>query len=290
MSSPAASGDAVGLNLIHLYPPPNLPGIANNYLYQPSRTVTSDEGDFRLDRLTPNTVNIARFGWSRVPILGNDINQSQPYAQQLGIPNSNIPGDPNTYGLPLITVTGAAALGTQGGLPLTAITNNYQFEENLSLVRGRHTIQIDGDFTRLQYNVSQTSIRRGAMSFSTVYSQNPASSGGTGLGLADLLLGKPVSGGLQVIDGTRGLRRSDISAYFQDDYKINGRLTFNLGLRYENYIGYPWTEVHNRIYNFAPLSGVVEGGANGVTPSGVAGHNFNFMPRLGLAYRAGSKT
>ena len=47
--------DPLGLSLIHLYPVPNLLGIANNYLYQPVRTVTSDEGDLRLDRQFSNT-------------------------------------------------------------------------------------------------------------------------------------------------------------------------------------------------------------------------------------------
>jgi hypothetical protein len=334
--------DPVGLNLIQLYPLPNLAGIANNYLYQPARTVTSDEGDFRLDRrfsntdlgffrlsvarddlfqagslpppasggllsgplsqpsyqavlsethiFAPNTVNIYRFGWSRLEVLGTDINQSQPYAQQIGIPGSNIAGDSTTYGLPLITVTGAAALGTVGGLPVIDITNNYQFDENLSLIRGRHTIQIGGDFTRLQQNVVQTSNRRGSMNFTSAYSSNPAASGGAGLELADLLLGKPVSGSLQFIAGTRGLRRSDLSAYIQDDHKVNDRVILNFGLRYENYIGYPWREVHNRIYNFAPPSGVTQAGANGVPSSGVAARNLNFMSRAGLAFRASSKT
>lgn len=338
---PDSRMDPVGANLIGLYPLPNLPGIANNYLYQPSHIVTYDEGDFRLDHrfsnsdsaffrfseayadifqpgslpppaaggnisgainqpsyqavlgethtFAPTTVNIARFGWSRVEIRGTDINQSQPYAQQIGIPGSNIPGDPATYGLPYILVTGAAALGSTA-LPATIVNNNYQFDENLSLTRGRHLIQVGGDFMRLQYNVFQTSNRRGMMRFTTDYSSNPASSDGTGLGLADLLLGKPIAGSLQFIDGSRGLRRSDLSVYLQDDYKITEKLTLNLGIRYENYIGYPWKEVHNRAYNFAPPSGVVQVGTNGVSRSGIPARNLNFMPRAGVAWRIAPRT
>jgi hypothetical protein len=47
---PAGFIDPVGRNLIQLYPLPNMSGIASNYIYQPSRTVTSDEGDLRIDR------------------------------------------------------------------------------------------------------------------------------------------------------------------------------------------------------------------------------------------------
>jgi len=331
--------DLVGSRLLGLYPPPNLPGIANNYLYQPSRRLASDEGDVRLDHrfsqpdtgflrfsqaradvfqpgplpapaaggtiagqisqparqavlsethlFAPTTVNIARFGWSRVEILGTDITQDQPYGEQIGIPGSNIPGDPRTYGLPYVLVTGAATLGTIA-LPATVVTNNFQFDENLSLVRGRHMIQIGGDLIRRQYNVLQTAIPRGMMRFSTDYSSNPSASAGTGLGFADLLMGRPIQGSLLFVDGTRGLRRSDVSAYIQEDYKIN-KLTLNLGVRYENYFGYPWKETHDRQYNFAPPSGVVQVGANGTPPSGLAGRNANLMPRAGLAWRVHSK-
>jgi hypothetical protein len=333
--------DSVGSGLIDVYPLPNLPGIANNYLYQPFRTVTSDEGDIRVDHhfsnadsafvrfsqaradvfqpgplpppaaggtiagaisqpahqavisdthlFTPTTVNIARFGWSRVDIVGTDINQGQSYAQQIGIPGSNIPGDPRSNGLPFIAVTGAASLGTMA-LPAVVVTNNYQLDENLSLVRGRHVVQIGGDVIRRQYNDFQTSIPRGMMRFTTDYSSNPAATAGTGLGFADLLMGKPISGTLQFIDGTRGLRRSDISAYIQDDYKASDKLTVNIGLRYENYIGYPWTETHNRAYNFAPPSGVVQVGTKDVSRSGLPARNANFMPRAGAAWRIGSNT
>jgi hypothetical protein len=332
--------DRVGSRLLGVYPLPNLPGIANNYLYQPSRTLTTDQGDFRVDRrfsqpdsgflrfsqaradvfqpgplpspaaggaiaglvsqparqavvsethlFAPTTVNIARFGWSRVETIGTDITQGQPYAEQIGIPGSNIPGEPRSYGLPLILVTGATTLGSIA-LPATIITNNYQVDENLSLVRGHHMIQAGGDLIRRQDNVLQTSIPRGMMRFSTDYSSNPAAPAGTGLGFADLLLGKPIQGGLLFIDGTRGLRRSDISAYIQDDYKINDKLTLNLGVRYENYLGYPWIETHDRQYNFAPPSGVVQVGANGTPRGGLAGRNSNWMPRAGFAWRFNSK-
>lgn len=184
-------------------------------------------------------------------------------------------------------VTGAATLGSTA-LPATVITNNFQFDENLSLVRGRNMIQVGGDLIRRQYNVLQTAIPRGMMRFSTDYSSNPSAAAGTGLGFADLLMGRPIQGSLLFADGTRGLRRSDVSAYVQEDYKIN-KLTLNLGVRYENYLGYPWKETHDRQYNFAPLPGVVQVGTNGTPRSGLAGRNRNFMPRAGLAWRFHSR-
>jgi hypothetical protein len=110
--------------------------------------------------------------------------------------------------------------------------------------------------------------------------------------LADLLLGAPVSGNLQSLDGTRGFRQSQLAFFVQDDYKVTSKLTLNLGLRYENYLGWPWEEVDNRAYAFNPAnSGSVEQvGTNGIPRSGVYDNKLNFMPRIGVAYQVLPKT
>ncbi|MBV9265164.1 MAG: TonB-dependent receptor, partial [Acidobacteriaceae bacterium] len=94
----------------------------------------------------------------------------------------------------------------------------------------------------------------------------------------------------QVMEGTRGLRRTDLGFYIQDDYKLSSNLTINVGLRYENYLGYPWTEVDNRMYSFLPSGNVVQAGSSGVPRSGVSGRDLNLMPRVGLAYRISTQT
>src|SRR5439155_14561779 len=43
--------------------------------------------------------------------------------------------------------------------------------------------------------------------------------------------------------------------YFQDDLKINQRVTFNFGLRYEYQT--PWVEKFDRLYTFDPRTGNV---------------------------------
>jgi hypothetical protein len=340
---PAAQLNAVGQNLINLYPEPNEPGLVNNYLYQPTRTVVSDEFDIKIDHrfsdrnyafarysrarddiyqpgtlptpavggsisgysaepsqqavvsdnhiFSPTLVNNFRAGWSRIAINSQDLNAGQQLGNQLGIPGSNVAGNPLTYGAPYVTVTGAATLGSYGNTPAIIISNNYQYDDSVSLVRGRHTIQIGAEFQRLQYNVFQTLNERGTLNFTTAYTSNPASTAASGIGFADLLLGVPISGSLSAIDGMRGLRQSDVSAFVQDDFRINDRLTFNIGLRYENYLGWPWTEVDNRAYNFIPSAGALEQvGTNGIPRSGVGGNDLNFMPRVGLAYRFSAKT
>jgi hypothetical protein len=317
---PANLLNSVGLNLIDLYPTPNLPGLGNNFLYQPSKTLEADNFDIKIDRkigdsdtsfvrysqarsnlfqpgpmpapavggtisgpstqpahqvvlneehiFSPVTVNSFRAGFSRIDVHALDGNGAQALATQAGIPGSNVAGDSLTNGLPVISVTGAATLGTAGNVPAIIISNNFQYDDTLSLVRGRHTIQVGAGFARLQCKVFQTLNEHGTLTFTTAYTSNPAAANGTGIGFADLLLGSPISGSLATVDGMRGLRRSDISAFVQDDIKVTSRLTLNLGLRYENYLGWPWTEVANRGYNFIPSTGTLaQLGTSGVPAS-----------------------
>ncbi len=341
---PASMINPVSAKLIDLYPLPNLPGTANNFLYSPVRSVNENEYDVRVDRrfstadngflrysqagdliyqpgplpapavggvisgtsqepsnqavltenhvFSPSVINTARVGWSRIAITTSDANAGNPLASALGIPGSNVAGDPLTDGLPLITIAGATTLGSAGNLPAIIVTNNYQLDDNVSISKGKHTIQFGGQFQRLQYNLFQVSNLRGTMSFTTAYSSNPAHLAGTGIGLADLLLGAPVSGSLQYLDGTRGFRQSQLASFIQDDYKLTDKITLNLGLRYENYLGWPWQEVDRRAYAFNPANGgtIAQVGTNGIPLSGVRDNKLDFMPRIGVAYRITPKT
>ena len=97
------------------------------------------------------------------------------------------------------------------------------------------------------------------------------------------------------LNGTQGFgfRQTDLSFYGQDNYKVNSRLTLNVGVRYENFLGWPWTEVENRMYNFVPslsTTQLFKVGTNGIPRSGLSGNNLNFMPRVGFALKVTQKT
>jgi len=93
--------------------------------------------------------------------------------------------------------------------------------------------------------------------------------------------------------------------YAQDEWKLRGSLTFNLGVRYE-YVS-PFTEINNRLANLdlspgvlnpalaAPVvARVVSGGAGlfsgSLPPSLVRPDYNNFAPRVGFAWKPFSKT
>ena len=233
---------------------------------------------------SPTRLNTARFGWSRFFVIATNKDAGLNLPTQLGIPGVEVPGDPLSDGLPVLTFAGNTALGDAANSPTQIGTNNYQFDDNVNLVHGKHSLDIGGEFVRLQYDMFQTSAEHGTMSFGTSYS---------GLAWTDLLFGAPVSGTYQYQHGTRGFRQSDVAFYVQDNYKVINRLTLNLGVRYENFLGWPWTEVNNRMYAFDPsisITALEKVGTQGIPRSGIKDNKLNFAPRVGFAYKVTNKT
>ncbi len=234
---------------------------------------------------SPTLLNTARVGWSRIFITAQNFTNGQNLSTQLGIPGVIVPGDEaHTDGLPFMSITGVTSIGDPVNAPTQIGTNNYQFNDNLTLVRGKHSIDVGTELVRLQYNMYQTLAEHGTMAFTGNF---------TGLGLADLLLGAPTSGVYQYQQGARGFRQLDVAFYAQDNYKLNDRLTLAVGLRYDNFIGWPWKEVNNRMYLFDPsrsTTEVFQVGTNGISANGIGGNNTDFAPRLGFSYRLASKT
>ena len=245
-----------------------------------------------VDRFTvsPTMLNEFRFGLTRLNMQLIQPNANQNLARKLGIQGVNT-GDFITSGLPRIQPSGYQVLGDDPFNPATLVTNNFQTEDVFYWSRGTHSFRFGARLDRRQYNAFQSSAIRGIQNFSGVYTNNPASPAGTGNALADMLLGAPISGNIIILNGIRGFRRWEFGTFIQDDWKVSQKLTVNLGLRYEIYPGYPWTEVGDRqSVLLLATQQLVPVGTNGVSRSGAHLAKKNFAPRIGLAYRATDKT
>lgn len=245
-----------------------------------------------IDRLTISStkLNEFRFGLTRLNMQLLQPNAGRNVAQELGIRGVNT-GDQITSGLQRVQPTGYQVLGDDPFNPAILVTNNFQTEDVFYWTRGTHALRFGGRLDRRQYNAFQSSAIRGIQNFSGVYTNNPASPAGTGNGLADMLLGAPVSGNIVILEGIRGFRRWEFGTFIQDDWKVSQRLTLNLGLRYEVYPGYPWVEVADRgaVLQLSTQQ-LVQVGTSGVPRSGADLDKNNFAPRIGLAYRLTDKT
>ena len=94
----------------------------------------------------------------------------------------------------------------------------------------------------------------------------------------------PISANISTVIAM-GNRQHVPSLFVQDDWKLNRRLTFNLGLRYDYFS--PIVEVNNRQSNFDYSTGtLVQAGQDGASDALTTADKANFSPRLGFAWTA----
>jgi hypothetical protein len=172
------------------------------------------------------------------------------------------------------------------------ITENiYQALDNFSLVLGKHTVKVGGQYHFNQLEENLFNVANGNYFFGSNFSGQPSE---TGSDIVDFLLGAPS----QFVQGqsypSYG-RNFYFGMYGQDSWRIKSNLTFNYGLRYD--VSAPWHEKYNEIQTLIPGEqslvfpgspiGWVFPGDPGV-PRGLAPTRWNnFAPRLGLAYSFG---
>ena len=243
---------------------------------------------------SPTAVNNFRAGFTRINEVSLNRLADIKAADRVGIPGVNDPRFAFTNGLPQIGISGFSSIGELSFLPFISRINTFQFIDDLTVVRGNHTVKFGMDVRRRQFNFLQPPSQRGIFSFTGAFTNNPASPGGTGSGLGDFLLGLPLTSSQEVkVSSTNGQRSTEWAWWAGDTWKLTPKLTLDYGLRYE--LTSPRTEVYDRQSNFDPL---VPGGAFRVAslsapPCGRALRCFDhsdFAPRFGIAYQANDKT
>jgi len=237
---------------------------------------------------SPSLYSDTRLAYTRMTEFIIDTDSNQPtLAEELGIPNAN--GGGAAGGLTNISIAGTVGLGDGSG-SLVKVNNNWQVSQALSWVKGSHELKFGGDFMTRRFAFFSPSYPVGQMTFSGVYTNNPASPTGTGYGLADFLLGHPIT---TQIDITKyfSLKRFLADFYVQDSWRVSKKLTLNFGLRDD--VVTPWKERHNRLAGFVPANGgslSVVGSAPYSGDSVMEGRYTDFGPRAGFAYNLTPKT
>jgi trimeric autotransporter adhesin len=212
--------------------------------------------------------------------------------------------DPANFGLPNITFADYSSLSDI--TPSQRDSQTFSLSESLGWVRGKHHLHFGGDYRWIDNKAYASSNPRGTFTFtgSTTanYAIDPktglhAPVSGTGYDFADFLLGYAQQTALaysQVHDQYLG---DSYDLFVQDDWRVKGNLTVNLGLRYE-FIS-PFHEAHGQLENLITTFDA-EGNflsAAAVSPGGVYGRTLvhpdrnNFAPRVGIAWKPfGAKT
>jgi hypothetical protein len=244
-----------------------------------------------------DTLYELRLGYNRPTyLILQDGAFQKDYASVLGI--KNLLRDPIGWGVPQIGLSGFSGTGSDTN-PTTQVSNVYQLINHLSVIRGAHSVKLGGEGRKTNYNDRSERYVRGSFSFQGAMTADPQRRSATGVSVADLFLGLPLTASGSATSLAANMNGFSYAFFAQDDWKIGRRLTANLGLRYE--INLRYTDVQNRLTLFdgdfpggrlllsgaskayIPGQGLVDGPA---TPRGLlpADRN-NWAPRVGLAFR-----
>ena len=236
-----------------------------------------------------NVVNEVRIGYSRhngsFEVAG--IDEGLKFAQQNNIAVYPFPIQmfPNIVFSPSGLTSGSTSFTSLGsGGPNLNIENNYQVSDDLTWRKVSHTFKMGADARRRQFDVN---FGGGQTVFGSIFSSS-SDDPGSGNPLADFLLGYPSQvTGTQLLDWAR-LRDTYFGAYFQDDWKVNSRLTLNLGLRYELFT--QPIDARDRGSLFDTRTGkFVLPKQDGFSRAIVDGFPRNFAPRFGFAYNMSNR-
>ncbi len=299
---------------------PGTPGLRNTYVLEPNFSLSYTwiatptfivVGQFGVTpRVSQFAPQFSGFDPTQIPFAAN----VKPFLDPRYIPNLSF----------------EKISGTSGTFITTNLHERYFFGHlSATKVWSRHTLKFGYEERRPYLNDSEPGSPAGSGVFNGqwtgVNQQAPLT--GQGSGFASFLLGIPNSFSFDSGREAYALAWRNEAAFVQDDWRLNGRLTLNLGLRWEYEA--PITERYNRLvtydpsavnpyikvnpaYNFqlstiaggllpagspAPnLTGPFVGGIGVVnTPQypdrgNTQSHPLNLGPRFGLAYRIAPNT
>ena len=243
---------------------------------------------------TPTLVNSARVGFYKEkytdgdPLYGVTPFKGDQAVKQIGLQGVN-PKGYSAEGFPRMDISGYPSLFTQPGGERQN-DHNWGYADTLTWSKGRHVIKFGGEYkpqSRFSGFIPEGTY--GSFSFNGSLS---------GYAYADFLLGLPFTSTRLDPLTNRTLRDSELGLFGQDSFKINTRLTLDLGLRWDRF-GSPRYE-DGLMLNWDPATGNViippgkEAAVSPLYPTNITivkgdvrmhPGNRNFVPRIGAAYR-----
>jgi hypothetical protein len=255
---------------------------------------------------SPRIVNEFRAGYTRLQTQRLQFNSSVNLSQQIGLPG--IPFSDGNGGLPRFDVSGTGGIHSFGSAtyqPTSEYQNVFHILDNVSVVSGRHTWKLGVEWKpQVNFSILQPPTPRGRFRFNGDFTRDANNRSNTGLGFADFALGALSSSNLaSFINDT--FQQPGYFLYAQDDFKINKKLTLNIGIRYE-FISMPKERRDAEAsYNIATGALDIPSGRNDPLPPNffpevavnrnaprqlVPQDRNNIAPRFGFAYHVAPKT
>ncbi|MGB9243069.1 MAG: TonB-dependent receptor [Candidatus Acidiferrales bacterium] len=186
--------------------------------------------------------------------------------------------------LPAVNITGAAFFGREPFSTEDRIERRFQWTDNLTWIKGAHTLKFGADTNLIQLRSSKSQIL--TLNYGGVYSF-----GGLDAGSISDAFGAAGAPGFSAVQAygfglptsfIQGIGQSDrpfnvktLGVFAQDSWKVNRKLTLNYGLRYD----IEWMPI------FKPATALNAAGekAFGVV-EGIPTDTNNVAPRIGVAW------
>jgi hypothetical protein len=261
--------------------------------------------------INPNLINEAAFNYNgnRINIIPNGL-----FTAPSGFTFNRLFTGPNALSrIPSINLNGSTGSNyTSVWEPWVNKADDYQIRDDISWTKGKHQLKIGGSWALYKKIQDVFTNTQGNFNFDGSF---------TGNDFADYLLGYAQGYSEDAIKDNGHWNNVSWAAYVQDNWRVNNRLTLNLGLRWD---GVPHTyEANHRMSNFYPnlynpanaavlnagngtisaaspglgtspnpilagyqfyTNGLGLDGVNGVPKGLVDNHWAAFGPRLGFAY------
>ena len=236
-------------------------------------------------------VNEFHYGYIRDLLGYQQPDSTVPLATSLGIVNANT--SPLLGGMPVIGGWYGNMSYVGDGGPYLIIEPTQQFSDSVSWIKGKHTFKFGASIIHRDVNWDQGNFAKGYFwiddgSFGAYPA--PTSHHGTFTGYEDSEVLAGFMGAYQAgaFSGYFNTRAWENGFFAQDDFRVNRKLTLNLGLRYDLYT---WpTEANNHMSNFDPATGeLIEAGSAAASSAGynaslIDTPKHNFGPRVGFAW------
>ena len=189
--------------------------------------------------LSPTVVNEFRFGFnSFYNTFGRELANVRDVTSELAIPGMS-PIPPEAWGIPSIGITGLSGFGDSTEGPYTVRNKNFEFIDNVSWIKGRHSFKVGAHIRVDHYNQVGNQFPRGGFQFdgratgSLNSTAASASDGTVATAFADFMLGYQRLSELSVQLAVTEFRAVSQSYYFTDTWRMRDNMTLDLGLRYE---------------------------------------------------------